>query len=183
MNEYEKLDILLKMHNVAFNTEYGSYDRYLYNINEPLSDEKINGLLKKLYVKKLPTDYVWMLKKYGYISIFGTDVLGYYNDDDNFAVATLNAETGTGEDYVFGHVLNKDYIVIVHDGDSELVRDVVLNINNGCVYFWDYQDDIYSEYSVWNSETSFIDFLIDIAYLDLTELFKVDSDMLDKLLK
>lgn len=53
MNEYEKLDILLKMHNVAFNTEYGSYDRYLYNINEPLSDEKINGLLKKLYVKKL----------------------------------------------------------------------------------------------------------------------------------
>lgn len=183
MSKYEKLSVLLNMHNTAFNKEYGNYDRYLYNINEPLSNEKINELLKKLDVKKLPADYVWMLKKYGYISIFGMDVLGYYNVDDNFAVATLNAENGTGEDYVFGNVLNKDYIVIVHDGGSELTKDVVLNVNNGCVYFWDYQDNIYSAYSNFNSETLFIDFLIDIAYSDLTDLFKIDTVELDKLLK
>lgn len=183
MSKYEKLSVLLNMHNTAFNKEYGNYDKYLYDINKTLPDEKINELLKSLYVKRLPADYVWMLKKYGYISIFGMDVLGYYNVDDNFAVATFNAENGIGEDYAFGHVLNKDYIVIVHDGDSELAQDVILNVNNECVYFWDYQDNIYSSYSNFNSETSFIDFLIDIAYSDLTDLFNIDTVELDKILK
>lgn len=166
MNKRDRFEVLLDKLFKLFKQVTGRPYDICYNGIGRMTSDQIEQCMKELNLVKLPDDYVWMLKKYGVLNIGGYDVLGYYNDTNNFLKCTLAARNGSGEDY-FGYKLQKNYVVLEHDESSSMNSDIVLNVEDGLVYWWGYDTDEYYDYDVVPDGTSFLDFLIQCAELSI----------------
>lgn len=166
INKRDRFEALLDDSEKLFKQIYGHQRDVFYNGVGRMSNNEIEQCMKELDITKLPDDYIWMLKKYGILIIGGYTVLGHYDDINNFLRYTLAARNSSGEDY-FGYKLQKNYVVLEHDESSAMNSDIVLNVDDGLVYRWGYDTDEYYAYDVAPDGTSFLDFLIQCAELDV----------------
>lgn len=165
-NKRVKFNELLTKRNSLFEKVYHRNNDAFFNGIGRMSKDDIRVAMSLLNIKNLPGDYVWMLEEYGILNIGGYDILGHYDDTDNFLEYTLTARNATNEDY-FGYKLRKDYIVLEHDESSALDSDIVLNVITGNVYWWRYDVDKYINYDDPFNELSFIEFLIGCVQNDI----------------
>lgn len=145
------------------------------NINEfsdnILTDNDISAFKVELGISELHDDYVWMLKKYGYLDLYGCTILGV-NKYKSFVTETMNArmepyDSLRNEEYG-DYALDHDYIVLDHeDGDGE--TDLVMNVRSGDVFEWEYLVNKYIPFDKYG-HSGFLSYLEFRIYSDFDML-------------
>lgn len=161
----EQIEKALACYKTNFGTDINEFSDNI------ISNNDISVFKAELGIAKLHDDYVWMLKKYGYLDLYGRTILGV-NKYKSFVTETINARMSPSdllrdEDYG-NYVLKQDYIVLDHeDGDGE--TDVVMNVHSGDVFEWEYLVNKYIPFDSYG-HSGFLSYLEFRIYSDFDML-------------